>query len=216
MCARCWAELAFVSAPVCARCGLGLQAESAADGEAVCGACHVRPPRFDRARAALAYDDASSRLILAFKHASRLEATPLFARWLETAGAALIAEADLIAPAPLHWRRLLWRRYNQAAELARRVARDAGRVYAPDLLVRPKATPSQSGLSAGQRRRNLAGALALNPAWSDRIDGKRVLVVDDVFTTGATAEQAALALRRAGAAAVDVLTVARVERPRPV
>lgn len=215
MCQRCWAELRFVAAPLCARCGLGLAAEGA-DAGGVCGACWSRPPRFERARAALAYDDASRPLIVGYKRASRLEATPLFVRWLSVVGGDLLADADLIAPTPLHWRRMLTRRYNQAAELARVLARTHGRRYAPDLLTRKRATRSQSGLSPIGRRRNLAGAIALKPKWRDDLAGKRVLIVDDVFTTGATVEQAARALKRGGAAAVDVLTVARVERPRPL
>lgn len=174
-----------------------------------------RPPRFDRARAAVAYDDASSRLILAFKHGARMEATPLFLRWMEAAGRPLLEDADMIAPIPLHWKRLTRRRFNQAAELARGLARRRSKPYAPDLLRRAKATPSQAGLPPGERRRNVAGAFRLNPAHAERVRGRRVLIIDDVFTTGATAEQACMVLRRAGAAHVDILTVARVQRPRP-
>ena len=108
----------FVSAPLCQRCRLGLLAEGA-DVDGICGACHASPPRFDRARAALAYDDASRGLIVAYKHASWLESTPLFTGWLTIAGQTLVHEADFVTPVPMHWRRMLWRRYNQAAELAR-------------------------------------------------------------------------------------------------
>ncbi len=215
VCQRCWTALHFIAPPLCARCGLGLAAEGADEG-GICGACHSRPPRFARARAALAYDDASQPMIVAYKRASRLEATPLFARWLRLAGQDLLNEADLIAPIPLHWRRLLARRYNQAAELARALAREAPGAYAPDLLRRRRWTRSQAGLGAAARRRNMTGAFALNPSWRERVAGKRVLIIDDVFTTGATTERAAATLKRGGAAAVDVLTVARVERPRPV
>lgn len=214
VCQRCWAALHFVAAPLCQSCGLGLAAEGADDG-GICGACRANPPRFDRARAALAYDDASRPLIVAYKHSSRLEATPLFTRWLAVAGSELLADADLVAPVPLHWRRMLTRRYNQAAELARALAKNEGIAYAPDLLRRPRWTPSQAGLGAAARRRNLTGALVFNPRWAERIAGSRVLIIDDVFTTGATAERCAQTLRRAGAAAVDILSVARVERPRP-
>lgn len=109
---------------------------------------------------------------------------------------------------------MLRRRYNQAAELARTLARRNDRPYAPDLLLRRRATPSQAGLGALARRRNLRGAFALNERWSGRVEDARVLLIDDVLTTGATAERSAMTLKRAGAVAVDVLTVARVERPR--
>lgn len=176
----------------------------------------VSPPRFDRARAMLAYDDASRPIIIAYKRASRLEATPLLTRWLQAAGRELLLDADLIAPTPLHWRRLLGRRYNQSAELARRLARIEKIPYAPDLLLRTRATRSQGGLSPAGRRRNLTGAFTLNERWSDQVSGKRVLLIDDVFTTGATVERCTAVLKRGGAGAVDVLTIARVERPRPV
>lgn len=201
--------------PLCARCGLGLAAEGA-DADGLCGACRVSPPRFDRARAALAYDDASASLVVAYKRASRLEATPLFVRWLELAGRDMIPDADVVLPVPLHWRRLLTRRYNQAAELARLLARRAGKPYLPDVLRRARPTRSQGGLGAAARRRNLSGAILVPEKMKPQIADKRVLLVDDVLTTGATAERAAATLKRAGAETVDVLTVARVERPRPI
>jgi len=215
VCQACWSELRFVAEPLCRRCGLGLAAEGA-DAGGVCGACRASPPRFDRARAVLAYDDASRPLIVGYKRAGRLEATPLFVRWLEVAGREILPEADLIAPVPLHWRRMLWRRFNQAAELARALARYQAGAYAPDLLRRRKPTRSQAGLGPAARRRNVVGAFAVSDRWKARLAGQRVLLVDDVFTTGATAERAAATLVRAGATAVDVLTVARVERPRRI
>jgi ComF family protein len=164
----------------------------------------------------LAYDEASRPIIIAYKRASRLEATPLLTRWLQAAGRDLLQDADIIAPTPLHWRRLLGRRYNQAAELARRLAKSENIAYAPDLLRRTRATRSQAGLSPSGRRRNLTGAFKLNEQWRERISGRRILLVDDVFTTGATVERCAAVLKRGGADAVDVVTIARVERPRPV
>ncbi len=218
MCPACWRELTFVAAPVCQVCGFGLLAEGAGVGPAgdACGACASSPPRFDRARAMLAYDEASRPIIIAYKRASRLEATPLLTRWLQAAGRDLLQDADIIAPTPLHWRRLLGRRYNQAAELARRLAKSENIAYAPDLLRRTRATRSQAGLSPSGRRRNLTGAFKLNEQWRERISGRRILLVDDVFTTGATVERCAAVLKRGGADAVDVVTIARVERPRPV
>jgi ComF family protein len=176
----------------------------------------VSPPRFNRARAMLAYDDASPPIISAYTRASRIEGTPLLTRCLLAAGRDLIADADLVAPTPLHWRRLLERRYNQFAELARRVAGSETIPCAPDLLHRTRATRSQARLSPAGRKRNLTGAFKLNERWRDRITGKRILLIDDVFTTGATVERCSAVLKRGGASAVDVVTIARVERPRPV
>ncbi len=156
------------------------------------------------------YDEASRELILAFKHADRTEAAPVFARWLEQAGAESIAEADFVAPIPLHWSRLFRRRYNQAALLAGALARRGGRVFAPDLLRRIRATERQGHKSRSARWRNVAGAIAVAPAWIAAIQGRRILVVDDVVTTGATVGAATKALLAAGAAAVDILALARV------
>jgi ComF family protein len=138
-------------------------------------------------------------------------------RWMARAGGELVAEAELIAPVPLHWRRLFTRRYNQAVLLARAVARTAeqeGRArLAPDLLRRARWTGSQAGLKADERRTNVRRAFALHPRWREAVKDKAVLLVDDVLTTGATVEACALALQRAGARHVDVLTLARVVRP---
>ncbi|MGQ0675986.1 MAG: ComF family protein [Rhodospirillales bacterium] len=217
LCAPCWAKLAFISPPVCARCGLAFelppQRESPAN-PVECAACAAGPPAFDRARAALAYDDQVKSLVLRFKHADATHAAPGLARWMARAGAELLAQCDLIAPVPLHRWRLLWRRYNQAALLALGLGRLARKPAVPDLLVRRRATPSQGRLGPAQRRANVAGAFAIRRGRADAIAGKRVLLVDDVLTTGATAEECAKVLKRAGAQAVDVLTLARVNRPR--
>jgi ComF family protein len=129
------------------------------------------------------------------------------------AGAELLAEADLVVPVPLHWRRLFIRRYNQAALLARMAAREAGVALAPDLLRRARWTGSQAGLKAKERRRNVRQAFDVPPRWQAKLAGKSVLLVDDVLTTGATVEACVRALQKAGAAHVDVLTLARVVRP---
>ena len=156
------------------------------------------------------YDEHSRDLILSFKHADRTERSVPFGRWLARAGAELTGDCDLIVPVPLHrWR--LWRRcYNQAALLALARARETGRPAAVDLLIRPKATPTQGGLGREARRRNVAGAIALRPGRA--VGGRRVLLIDDVFTTGATVSACARVLLRAGAARVDVLALARVVR----
>jgi len=209
LCPACWSGLSFIAPPLCESCGLPFAFAVAARTR--CAACLADPPPFERARAALIYDDASRRLILGFKHADRTEAAPAFGRWLARAGAALLADADLVVPVPLHRWRLFQRRYNQAALLAHAVGGGlAGRPVAADLLVRRRRTPSQGGLGRQGRRRNVAGAFALKPGQADRLRGRRILLIDDVHTTGATLLECARALRRAGAAAVDALTLARV------
>jgi ComF family protein len=129
------------------------------------------------------------------------------------AGADLIAQADLVVPVPLHWRRLFLRRYNQAGLLASMVSRDSGLKLAPDLLRRRRWTGSQAGLPARERRRNVRLAFDVHPRWAEELQDKSVLLVDDVLTTGATVEACARALERGGARHVDVLTLARVVRP---
>ncbi len=208
LCPTCWSRLGFIAPPLCDSCGLPFA--FAVAERTRCAACVAEPPPFDRARAALVYDDASRRLILGFKHADRTEAAPAFARWLARAGAPLLDDAEVIVPVPLHRWRLLRRRYNQAALLAVAVGRLARRPVIPDLLVRRRSTPSQGGLGRKGRARNVAGAFALRPGRADRIRGRRVLLIDDVHTTGATVGECVRALRRSGAAAVDVLTLARV------
>lgn len=211
LCPDCWGKAAFIGPPLCACCGRPF--EFAAPGVAVCGGCVASPPVFDRARAVLSYDDGSRHMILAFKHGDRTDAAIGFAAWMRRAGADLLADADLIAPVPLHRWRLWARRYNQAALLALALGRMTGVPAVPDLLVRRRRTPIQGGLSRAGRQRNVAGAFALRPARAGMVAGARVLLVDDVFTTGATVSECAKVLKRAGAARVDVLTLARVARP---
>ena len=209
LCGACFAKLRFLSAPCCATCGLPFEFDPGG-ADALCGSCIRERPAYDRARAVFRYDDASRGLVLAFKHGDRIDAAPAYARWLARAGDVLIADADVIAPVPLHWTRLFHRRYNQSALLANALARLVGRPAAPDLLRRRRRTPSQGGLGRVERMRNVRGAFALRTGWT--VAGKRILLIDDVLTTGATVEACATALRKAGAVSVDVLTLARVVR----
>lgn len=173
---------------------------------------------FARARAACLYDEHSRDLVLKLKHADRTDLSSLFARWISRAAPDLLDEADAVVPVPMHRARLLRRRYNQAAEIARPLARSAGRPYLADALVRKRDTVSQGGKSADGRRRNVAAAFAVPDRKRPLVEGKRVLLVDDVLTTGATAEGCARALLAAGASAVDLTVVARVTemRSRPI
>jgi ComF family protein len=212
LCATCWTKIVWLGTPLCTCCGMPFEFEAGTGDDAFCGACLKQHPRFARARAVFRYDDASKGLVLSFKHADRTHGAPAYGRWLARAGAALIGDCDLIAPVPLHWTRLAWRRYNQAALLAVAVARETGRVLVPDLLVRSRRTVIQGQLGRGARRRNVRGAFRLNPRYLAEIREKRILLIDDVFTTGATAEECARVLLKGGAVAVDVLTLARVVR----
>lgn len=199
----------FLDGPVCDGCGAPFEYEP--EPGARCAACMARRRAFDAARAACLYDEISRDPILKLKHADRLELAPLFARWLSRAAGELLEQADAVAPVPLHPLRLLRRRYNQAAEIARPLARLGRLDYLPDALVRRRATESQGGKSGAGRRRNVAGAFAVPPARRAQVAGRRILLVDDVMTTGATAEGCARALKAAGALRVDVAVVARVK-----
>lgn len=215
LCAACWRGFSFIAPPYCARCADPFAADPGAG--ALCARCLARPPRYRRARAALVYDQESRRLVLPFKHGDRTDMARACGTWMARAGADLLADADIVAPVPLHWRRLLARRYNQAQLLARVVVRhaeDRARLsLAPDLLRRHRWTGSQSGLRAEERRGNVRAAFDVHPRWVPEVAGKAVVLVDDVLTTGATVEACTRVLQRGGARHVDVLTLARVVRP---
>ncbi len=216
LCAACWVEITFIAPPVCERCGYPFELDQGGDGaDGLCGACLRNPPPWARARAVFRYDERSRHLVLGFKHGDRIHAAPAFGAWLHRAAGPLAAQADMVVPVPLHRLRLFRRRYNQAALLAQAFARAADLPWAANLLTRVRATPSQGRLSRRRRRLNVRGAFAVAPRHRHRVKGRRIILVDDVLTTGATVESAARCLLRAGAAAVDVLTLARVVRPVP-
>jgi ComF family protein len=203
-----WRRIVFIDAPFCEACGIPFEYHL---GEgALCALCQSRERAFNRLRAACLYDENSRGLILALKHGDRTDLSGLFAAWLARAAADVLPHAEGILPVPMHPWRLLSRRFNQAAEIARPLARLARAPYIADALVRSRRTPSQGSKSASGRRRNVAGAFAVSPRWRARISGRRLLLVDDVFTTGATVEGCARALKAAGAIAVDVAVIARV------
>ena len=212
LCPDCWRTLHFLDGPACAACGLPFEFDPG--GETLCAACLAHPPAFDRARAILRYDDASRKPVLALKHADRLDLVPAFARWLERMGRELLLQSDLIVPVPLHRLRLWSRRYNQSAELARVLSQLTGVPADPFALTRVRPTPSQGKMSsASARRRNVRGAFTVPEDRRSSVTGRRILLVDDVLTTGATANACAKALKRAGAEKVFVVALARVVRP---
>ncbi len=206
ICAACWREIRFVRAPLCDRLGLPMPFDPG--GTVISAAAIAHPPDYDRARAVALFSAVMRDLIHQFKYADAHHARTRFGKWLAGAGAELIADCDLILPVPMHRRRLLTRRYNQAAILARELARQENMPFAPTLLVRRKATRSQVGLTTPQRRANVAGAFRLARGAEKRIAGKRILLIDDVITTGATTNACARTLKRGGATGVDVLALA--------
>jgi ComF family protein len=213
LCAACWHEVAFTAPPLCDACGLAFEFDLGPG--AVCASCARGRPVFSRARSVFAYDENSRALVLAFKNRDRTDAVPAFARWMTRAGADLLEQADVIVPVPLHWTRLFRRRFNQAALLAAAVAGLSERPWAPDVLVRRRRTAPLGHMSPAMRRRNLQGAFRVRASGTSLIAGRRVLLIDDVLTTGTTVGACARALLGAGADAVDVLTLARIMRPLP-
>jgi ComF family protein len=214
MCAECFRQTGFITEPLCVRCGVPFANAALGGASGLCPGCEAAPPVFQRARAALRYDAQGRRLILPFKHADRQELARTLAPHTARAGAALLRDADVLVPVPLHRSRLFHRRYNQAALLAQAVARIAGRPCVPDALVRLRATESLGEKSAEERAAEVAGVFAPRRSRTASIVGKRVLLVDDVMTSGATANACASTLLAAGANSVDVLAAARVPDPR--
>lgn len=208
LCGRCWASLRFFEQPWCAVMGTpfaGEMGEGALSAEAI-----ASPPPFARSRAAVAYGGIAGRMVQGLKYGDRTELAPVMAGWMARAGAELIADAELVVPVPLHWRRMVGRRFNQSAELGRALARRAGLPFAPDLVARTRPTRRQVGLGLSQREENVRAAFSVPEDRALQLAGKRVLLVDDVYTTGATVGAATRALKKGGAGAVDVLTFARV------
>jgi len=212
--AGAWNKVIFLEAPVCDGCGAAFEFDGGAFASERCAACIASPYGFQRARAACVYDEASRNLILRYKHGDQQQFAALFARWIARAASDLIADADAIVPVPLHRMRLLARRFNQAAEIARPLAREARLDYLPDALVRTQATASQGGKSMRGRRLNVKKAFDVTEAGRRKIKGRRILLIDDVLTTGATGEACARVLREAGARSVDLAVIARVRTAR--
>jgi ComF family protein len=211
LCVPCWHKLNHISAPVCEALGTPFAFD---EGEgALSPAAIADPPRFVRGRAAVAFDEASRDLVHQLKYRDRQEAGLAMARMMAAAAPQILADCDVIVPVPLHRFRLWKRRFNQAAFLALRLVEHSGKPCLTDVLERQKATRSQVGLDAEARQKNVRRAFAINPDMQHRIGGKRVLLIDDVRTTGATANACADMLLKGGASAVDVLTFALVLEP---
>jgi ComF family protein len=211
LCPQCWSKLSFIARPYCERLGVPFVYDPGPgilSMEAI-----ANPPAYARARAAVRFDEISRALVHALKYGDRLDLAPMMGRWLGHAGSELLPGADGLVPVPLHWRRRWARRFNQSAVLAAAVSATSGVPVVADALKRVKPTAQQVGLSRTERAANVQGAFRVPPENKVDVVGRRLVLVDDVLTSGATVEGCAKALLRAGATNVDVLVFARVADP---
>lgn len=212
-----WKNLSFIANPYCACCGLPFDfAPSSIEKDTVCAACLADRPDYTTARAAMAYDDASRDFILGFKHGDQIHAVVAMVPFLKLAGGDVWKAADYVLPVPLHRWRLLRRRYNQAGVMAQAMARETGVAYLPDALLRLRATKVQGHLGHRARADNVRSAFSIRPGLVQRIWDKKLILIDDVYTTGATVRECAKILLKSGAAEVHVITLARVIKPARV
>lgn len=209
-----WRELDFISDPFCKTCGTPFDYEL--DGSNSCAKCIEEPPPYKTSRAALRYNEASRSIILGFKHADRTFAVKTFTPWVKTAGHDMLAKADYIMPVPLHMWRLIRRRYNQAELLSSDLGKESGVPVIKNALIRKHATRSQGHLKPEDRASNVKDAFAVNPRAAEKIKGKTVILIDDVYTTGATAKECTDQLLKSGVGEVHVLTIANVGHEDPL
>ncbi len=210
LCGQCWRDTPFISGCICDACGAPLPGP--ADEEALCDDClHLGRP-WKKGRAALLYKGNARRIVLRMKRADRPDLAHHAAEWMFTAGRGIFDPDAALVPVPVHWSRLLRRRYNQAALLAREVSRLSGLPTLPDALVRTRPTPTQDGRGVEARFANLQDAIAPHPRRGARVSGRSVILVDDVMTTGATLAAATQACQSAGATTIHVLILARVAK----
>lgn len=212
LCAACWRDTRFIRGPACDRCGAPLPGEDAPEpgpDALSCDDCLALARPWSRGRAALVYEGNGRRIVLSLKSADRADLATGVAHWLAAAVAPIFEPGMLVAPVPLHWIRLFQRRYNQSALLARALAQELSAPYCPDLLLRTRRTRRQEGLGAAARFANLQGAIRPHPRRRHRMIARKLLLVDDVLTSGATLAAATEACLAAGAAEVRVATLAR-------
>ncbi len=211
LCGSCWGETPFIGGTVCDGCGIPLPGRPDPEGVS-CDSCIASPPPWGRARAALQYKGMARKLVLGLKHGDRQEVAMPSAKWMAGVTRSLVGENTLVAPVPLHWSRMLKRRYNQSALLAEALAEELGKAYCPDLLQRVRWTQSLDGFNREDRRALLKGAIRAHPKRRHRMAGRSVLLVDDVLTTGATLGACTRACLEAGAIHVNVVALARVTK----
>lgn len=207
-----WRDLDFISEPLCKVCGVPFDFDT--EGELLCASCLAETPPYDRARSVVVYNDKSRGIILKFKYADHLHTVPTLAGWLQKTGGEFLSQADIIIPVPLHRGRLFSRRYNQSALLAKALAARTKKPFVPDLLQRIRATPPQGKLDYKARYKNVKSAFSLNERYMPDLGGKTIVLVDDVYTSGATAKECTKVLKEAGAEKVFVLALARVVKAK--
>ena len=206
-----WKDLDFIAQPFCNHCGAAFEYEY--EEGLTCADCLENPPLYQSARSALIYNDKAKDLILSFKHGDQLHAAACFTPWLKLAGADMLARADMLIPVPLHHWRLVKRRYNQAALIADALAKETGVPARKMILKRARNTPSQGRMSRQQRAQNIKGAFTVPDQKKLYIQDKRIILIDDVFTTGATLSECTNILLKAGAQSVECLSIARAPAP---
>ncbi|SFL05866.1 Predicted amidophosphoribosyltransferases [Shimia haliotis] len=211
LCSLCWAQTPFLGGAQCDFCGISVLAESVED-QLTCDACQSVPRPWVKGAAALSYEGVARKLVLALKHGDRQDIALPCSKWMASAGRELWEAEAIVVPVPLHWSRLLKRRYNQAGVLAKRVARHLDLAFCPDALLRPRVRGTTAGLTTEERFDKMSGAIEPHPKRGQRLAGRRTIVVDDVMTSGATLTAAAQAALQAGAKDVCVLTLARVAK----
>ncbi len=210
LCGPCWAETPFLRGLLCDTCGASLPGSD--PGVVICDDCMIMRRPWEAGRAALAYRDMGRRIVLGLKHGDRLDLAGPAASWMLSAGRDILTENTIFVPVPVHWTRLLTRRYNQSAELTRALSRQSGLKHCPDALLRTRRTQKQDGMTVEARMRNIEGAIEANPKQIERLQGSTICLVDDVMTSGATLSEATNALHAGGVDHVFVLILARVEK----
>lgn len=212
-CGQCWPQLRFISAPQCSSCGrpLGADRDEAAEEKLVCAPCMAQPPPHDGIRAVLVYDELSRRIALRLKHAGRIGLAKFIARQLLRQMPDL-AEDWLLIPVPLHRGRLWQRGFNQSALIASQLSQLHGTDYCFDALRRTRATPPLKNMTQKQRATAVKNVFAVNPKSAGQLRGRKILLVDDVYTSGATSHACVKTLKKAGAQRVEIMCWARVLR----
>lgn len=211
LCPPCWKNCTFLSSPWCALCGWPFPFET--PYQTICPSCHRLPPLFVECRSALAYQESSRRLILKLKQGDGTYLAPGLGKLMMQVGQDILSKTDMLIPVPLHWKRLFFRQYNQATLLSCQITRHTNIPTRTDLLKRHRSTPKQGHQSRKERYTNVRGAFTISSGKASFLQGKRLTLIDDVFTTGATLTECTRVLLNEGAKEVRILTLARVITP---